>query len=210
MNTLRLVRRPVALALSAALFASTSCTNIQDDGTRTRTEGALVGSVIGAGLGAIIGNQSGNMGQGALIGAALGGLGGLAVGNHVANKKARYASEEAWLNACIDQARQTNVSARSYNSQLSGRIAALRKQIVSGNAAQKRQAKTAIVQLQREAGAELQKMDKEIQAQQGALGQTTNSRAASLRSEVSSLKTTRSALNQNIDRLASLGNSVDA
>ncbi len=192
------------------LFASGGCTNIQNDGTRTRTEGALAGSVIGAGLGAIIGNQSGSAGQGALIGAAAGGLAGLAYGNHVANKKSRYASEEAWLNACIAQARSTNASARSYNSKLSSRIGELRKQIASGSAQQKQAAKKAIVQLQREANSELKKVDSEIKAQQGALGQTKNARASSLRQEISGMQTTRSSMKANIDRLASLGNSVDA
>lgn len=214
MNFFRVRCRPLCFILAALTFSVSSCTNIQNDGTRTRTEGALAGAVLGAGLGAIIGNQSGNAGQGALLGAALGGLGGLAYGNHVANKKARYASEEAWLNACIAQAQQTNSSARSYNSQLSTRISALKQQIAaaraSGSATQKRNAKNAIIQLQRESNAELKKVDSEIQAQQGVLGQTKNSRASSLRGEVSSLQSTRSSMRSNIDRLASLGNSVDA
>ena len=214
MNFFRVRCRPLCFILAALTFSVSSCTNIQNDGTRTRTEGALAGAVLGAGLGAILGNQSGNAGQGALLGAALGGLGGLAYGNHVANKKAGYASEEAWLNACIAQAKQTNSSARSYNSQLSSRISALKQQIAaanaSGSSSQKRNAKNAIIQLQRESNAELKKVDNEIKAQQGALGQTSNSRASSLRSEVSSLQSTRSSMYSNIDRLASLGNSVDA
>lgn len=203
-------RTTATACLCALLLTSGGCTNIQNDGTRTRTEGALAGSVIGAGLGAIIGNQSGNLGQGALIGAAAGGLAGLAYGNHVANKKARYASEEAWLDACIAQARSTNASARSYNSKLSARISELRRQIASGDAKQKQSAKKAIVQLQREANSELKKVDAEIKAQQGALGQTKHSRASSLRQEISGMQTTRNSMSANIDRLASLGNSVDA
>ena len=214
MNFFRVRCRPLCFVLAALTFSVTSCTNIQNDGTRTRTEGALAGAVLGAGLGAIIGNQSGSAGQGALLGAALGGLGGLAYGNHVANKKSRYASEEAWLNACISQAQQANSSARSYNSRLSSRISALKQQIAaanaSGNSYQKSQAKKAIIQLQRESNAELNKVDSEIKAQQGVLGQTNNSRASSLRGEVSSLQSTRSSMRSNIDRLASLGNSVDA
>ena len=171
MNFFRVRCRPLCFVLAALTFSVTSCTNIQNDGTRTRTEGALAGAVLGAGLGAIIGNQSGSAGQGALLGAALGGLGGLAYGNHVANKKARYASEEAWLNACIAQAQQTNASARSYNSRLSSRISALKQQIAaanaSGNSYQKSQAKKAIIQLQRESNAELNKGG---QRNQGAAG----------------------------------------
>jgi len=210
MNSFRVQCRPLYFVLAALVFSSSGCTNIQDDGTRTRAEGSLGGALLGAGLGAIIGNQSGNAGQGALIGAAAGGLAGLAYGNHVANKKAAYANEEQWLNACIAQARQTNASARAYNTRLATRISELKRQVASGNAQQKQQAKRAIVQLQREANSELKKVDAEIRSQNTAINQTNSSRSASLRNEVSSMQGTRNSLSSNIDRLASLGNSVDA
>jgi gas vesicle protein len=210
MNSFRLQCRPLCYVLAAFVFSSSSCTNIQDDGTRTRVEGSLGGAALGAGLGAILGHQSGNAGAGALIGAAAGGLAGLAYGNHVANKKANYANEELWLNACIDQAQRANASARAYNTRLSTRIAELQRQVASGNAQQKKQAKVAIVQLQREANAELKKVDSEIRSQNSVIGQTNSSRTATLRSEVSSMQGTRNSLSSNIDRLASLGNSVDA
>lgn len=210
MNSLRVQCRPLCYVLAALIFSSTSCTNIQDDGNRTRAEGGLGGALLGAGLGAIIGHQSGSLAQGALIGAAAGGLAGLAFGNHVANKKASYANEEAWLNACIAQAQSVNASARAYNTRLATRIAELKRQVASGNAQQKQQAKKAIVQLQREANSELKKVDNEIRSQNSALGNTTSPRGASLRSEVTAMQGTRSSLSSNLDRLASLGNSVDA
>jgi uncharacterized protein YcfJ len=210
MNFFRAQRQTISLALTVMVFASSSCTNIQNDGTRTRTEGALAGSVLGGVAGAIIGHQTGNLGRGALIGAAIGGLGGLALGNHVANKKATYRTEEEWLDACIAQARKTNANARAYNAQLSKKITTLRNQASSSDLAVRKKAKAAIVQLQREAKSELSKVDSEIKSQQGAAGQASGSRSASLRSEISSMQTTRSSMDTNIDRLASLGNSVDA
>ncbi len=213
MNILRNRFQSLWLVVAVTVGLS-SCTNIQDDGTRTRTEGTLAGAGIGALAGAIIGNQSGNAGAGALIGGAVGGLAGLAYGNHVANKKAQYRSEEAWLDACIAQARSTNQAARDYNRQLSIRIGTLKTQIAaaktSGSASEKRKVKTAIVQLQREANGQLKQVDGEIKAQQGALGQTQSSRSAALRTEVTNMRGTRNSLNGNIDRLASLANSVDA
>lgn len=186
------------------------CTNIQDDGTRTRTEGALAGAVLGTALGAVIGAQSGNAGRGALMGAAIGGGAGLAYGNHVANKKSRYASEEQWLNACIAQARATNQRARGYNSRISARISRLRSEIASakasGNTRALRDKKAEIINLQRETNSELKKVDGEISSQQQVLGQASSS---SLRSEVVSLKSTRSTMSSNYDRLASLNREID-
>src|SRR5690349_3263800 len=108
-----------------AVAMLSGCANIQNDQTRTRTEGALAGSVLGAGLGAIIGNQSGRAWEGAAIGAVAGGLTGLAVGDHVARKKAGYASQEAWLDACISSAEKVNARTVAYNRSLSSKIKTL-------------------------------------------------------------------------------------
>lgn len=187
-----------------------SCTNIKDDGTRTRTEGALAGAVLGGALGAVIGAQSGDAGRGALLGAALGGGAGLAYGNHVANKKARYASEEQWLDACIAQARATNQRARSYNSRLSSRISRLRSEIASakasGNTSLLREKKAEIINLQRETNQQIKQVDGEISSQQNVLGQASS---PSLRQEVISLKGTRGNMSDNYDRLASLNREID-
>jgi uncharacterized protein YcfJ len=79
------------------------CSGMKDR-ERTKTEGAVVGSAIGAGLGALVGQYFGG-GKGTLIGAgvgaSVGGLAGAAYGDHVANKKAEFASKEAYLKACI-------------------------------------------------------------------------------------------------------------
>ncbi len=53
--------------------------------------------------------------QGAIIGAQVGGHAGYAYATSVANKKAQYASREAWLDACIAEARTTADKSRNYS-----------------------------------------------------------------------------------------------
>ena len=196
-------------ALTCIAFLA-SCTNIKDDQTRTRTEGALAGSLIGGGLGAIIGHQSGAGLEGALIGAAVGGLAGLAVGNHVANKKAAYASQEAWLDACIANAEKVNAQARSYNNSLRSKIASLESRLAaakaSGDKAEMRRIKQAVVVMQQDTKATIKEVDTEIKAQNGVVGQTGSS---TLSSRVTELRGTRSSLATSQERLADLGNQID-
>lgn len=125
------MRKLFMALLCLVLVTAPGCANIQNDGTRTTTEGALTGTVVGAGLGAIVGGiVAGGDGAaiGAAIGGALGGLTGAAVGSHIADKKKEYASREDWLDACIVQARDVNEKTVAYNKQLKADIAALDKQ----------------------------------------------------------------------------------
>ncbi|HSJ04747.1 MAG TPA: YMGG-like glycine zipper-containing protein [Verrucomicrobium sp.] len=196
-------------ALTAMAFMA-SCANIQNDQTRTRTEGALAGGVIGALAGGIIGNQSGRAWEGALIGAAAGGLTGLAVGDSVARKKARYASKEAWLDACISQAERVNAKAVAYNRSLNQRIRELEGRLsrakASGDTREMRNIKQAVVVMQQESRKEVQRVDVEIKDQTGVVSETGSS---SLRSRVSDLRSTRSSIGNNQERLADLGNQID-
>ena len=121
----------VAMVLVVLLgLGFTGCANIKNDGTRTRTEGTLVGTGLGAGIGAGIGALAGG-GRGALIGvgigALVGGVSGYFVGDHIAKKKESYASEEEWLEASIDQAHQVNAEAAQYNDKLKKDVADLDK-----------------------------------------------------------------------------------
>lgn len=197
-----------ASVTAASLLAG--CANIQDDQTRTRTEGALTGSVIGGLAGAVIGHQSGRGWEGAAIGAAAGGLVGLAVGDHVARKKAAYASEEAWLDACIARAAQVNADAVAYNNRLSNRIASLRQQIAMAKAAndraQLRQLDATVISLREETRTKVELVEVEISEQSSVVRETGSS---SLNSRVSTLKSTRSSLRSNEQRLADLGNQID-
>ncbi len=120
------------VVLLCALLALSGCTNIKDDGTRTRAEGAGTGAVIGAVAGGILGQLIGGDTQGTLVGAAIGaavgGAGGYAYGDHVANQKAKYAQEEDWLDACIVQAQQKNAEMVAYNQDLSKEISKIKRE----------------------------------------------------------------------------------
>ncbi|MCL1985538.1 MAG: hypothetical protein FWG59_03740, partial [Betaproteobacteria bacterium] len=65
------MRHPAIVLLTAVLMCGflPSCTNIKDDGTRTKTEGTLAGAGTGAVIGAIIGALL-DGGRGAARGAA--------------------------------------------------------------------------------------------------------------------------------------------
>lgn len=198
-------------ALTAAAMLA-GCTNIKDDQTRTRAEGAGAGALLGAGLGAIIGNQSGRAWEGAAIGAAVGGLGGLAVGDHVARKKAAYKNQEAWLNACIAQAEKTNSHARSYNASLSNKISNLEQKInaAKGNKGEMQQLKRAVLTLQNQTKQEIKVVNTEISEQNRALGQAGNGGGSmTLRTQVGELRSTQSSLNQNETKIADLLRRMD-
>jgi uncharacterized protein YcfJ len=196
-------------AVTAIAFV-TSCTNIKDDQTRTRAEGTLAGGAIGALAGGIIGHQSGRGFEGALLGAGIGSLAGLAVGDHVARKKAKYASQEAWLDACIAQAERVNANARSYNRSLSSKISNLESRYASakasGNKSEMRNIKSAVVSLQQESREQSKLVDNEIKEQSSVVSQTGSS---GLSSRVTQLRSTRSSLSSSQDRLADLGNQID-
>jgi len=118
----RLIVFGVVLSLVLVACASTQ------DGKRTQTEGTLVGAGSGALLGALIGGLAGGR-DGALLGAAIGagvgGTAGFAYGTHVANQKQKYASTEAWLDACIASADQVNQETSEYNTKLAREIGEL-------------------------------------------------------------------------------------
>jgi uncharacterized protein YcfJ len=97
------------------------------DADTTRAQGAGVGALVGGLLGYAITGDA----KGALIGAAVGGGTGYIVGNEVAKRKQKYASEEDFLDAEIASAREYNATARSYNRQLRNDIAQLEKQTKS-------------------------------------------------------------------------------
>lgn len=90
------------------------CTNIQNDATRTRTEGALAGCAAGSVLGTLIGDNR----KSAASGCALGGAAGLALGQHVAHKKREYAREEDYLRDLLAHAQNYAETLHQLNQQL--------------------------------------------------------------------------------------------
>lgn len=126
-------KRAVVAMLAGMAMIVAGCTNIQDERTRTQTEGTVVGSGIGAGIGAVIGGLSGGHRgalQGAGIGAVVGGIGGFLTGRHIANKKSEYASQEDWLDDSIAAARQTNLDVAKYNAGLQREIEQMEQESV--------------------------------------------------------------------------------
>jgi archaellum component FlaC len=90
---------------------------------RTTLEGLGAGAVVGAGLGALTAYLTGgSVAQGAIVGAAAGGAVGLVAGVSVANQKEKFATEEAYLDACMKEAAQANEEARKINDYMRGYI----------------------------------------------------------------------------------------
>jgi phage tail tape-measure protein len=96
---------------------------LESDQKRTKIEGAAIGALAGGLLGVALGGDS--KVAGALIGAAVGAGAGYLVGNEVAKRKAKYASEEDFLDAEIETATEFNQTAREYNEALRVQIAEL-------------------------------------------------------------------------------------
>jgi hypothetical protein len=90
-----------------------------DDRQRTQAEGFGIGAIAGAVLGAAVTRATGGDAEAArkaaLIGGMVGGAGGALYGNHVANKKAQYASREDYLDACVAEASKARGDAETYN-----------------------------------------------------------------------------------------------
>lgn len=114
----------LSLSLTACASSGSSTRPTTSDQTRTRQQGVLAGALIGGLLGAVTGNSN-DRARNTLIGAAVGGGLGYVAGNEIAKRKARYASDEAFLDAEIASTRSINDSLIDYNSRLRGEIAAL-------------------------------------------------------------------------------------
>jgi chromosome segregation ATPase len=100
--------------------------DIQDMKNRTRLEGTAVGALTGFVIGSFSDDTNVKVAS-SLIGAAT----GLIAGEYVAHKKAEYANEEAYLDACIDEAERYNQVARESNKNLRKQICRKEKIIES-------------------------------------------------------------------------------
>lgn len=137
------MRKLTAVVLCATLLTASAgcgCSNIQNDRTRTKTEGALTGAGVGTLLGAGIGALAGG-GKGALLGGAIGAAAGTGIGyligTSVANSKEKYARQEDWYEDCIADARNVNLKTNDYNQRTRQEIASLNQrasQLRSSNA----------------------------------------------------------------------------
>lgn len=202
-----------AAAMVAVVFSS--CAQTQD-GRLTQAQGTGLGALGGAATGALIGAISGNAARGALIGAGVGAIGGFAYGTHVANRKAQYASTEAWLDACIASARQRNNEALAYNRSLRNRVASLERQIqaarIANNRSQLRNLKGQCAALRKDATTKTTVFRQEVEVQKTVIqeaGPGQSSRVSEIRSTTSELRSTTGQIDSQVQRLASLENQID-
>ena len=217
-----MLKRLLSVVLIGALLGASlaGCANIQDDGTRTKTEGTLVGAgagaLIGAGIGALVGGRKGAL-IGAGIGAAAGSAIGFGVGTHIAKKKAEYASEEAWLDACLDQAQKANNEAKAYNQKLAGEIKTIDRQTASlkKQYAEKSASKSQLTAEKKNIDAKLKEtrdmiaaLDNEIASQtevlQDAKSSGKNDYVSSLDAEIAALRKQKAQLEESNRQLTAM------
>ncbi|MDH3601419.1 MAG: hypothetical protein OEU26_17545 [Candidatus Tectomicrobia bacterium] len=201
-----------------------SCASMSDK-NRTRAEGTAVGTGAGAGLGALLGYAAGGS-KGAVIGAVAGaGIGaglGYAWGNHVASKKADYASQEDYLDAVAQSARQVNEETRQYNASLAEEIRQLDTETATlvRQYNQKKIARSILeerrVEMEKKlAGAKehLKVVETEIKIQRKVLDQEkqkvesvqAQNNLVAMETEVAELERVKAELEQQVDTLASIG-----
>jgi len=126
----KIARVAICGTLCASLsLGATGCANIKNDSTRTQTEVTLVGAAAGATAGAVAGKAFGDSTAATLVGTVagtvIGTIAGFFIGKHIAQKKAEYANQEDWLNACIENAEKVNKDTKEKNQKTCDRIAEL-------------------------------------------------------------------------------------
>lgn len=197
------------LALAVALAAG-GCASTQD-GQLAQAQGTGLGALAGGLIGSAIGGR-----DGALTGALVGGGAGFLYGSHVANRKARYASTEAWLDACIEQANQVNQQAHARHRQLNQQLAALERRanraIAANDRSEMRAVRSELNQVRSQMQSEVDTLDK----QHGSFSQVLSDpdarrsgRVGGLRSAVGQIDNTRASYRGDLNRIAALNNRLD-
>jgi cell division protein FtsB len=209
-------KRMLTFGLLIALMGG--CASMTDR-QQTQAQGAAVGTAggaaVGAALGAIFGGKDGAI-IGASVGAGMGLLAGAVYGTHVANQKAKFANEEDYLNAVIASAQQINNETRQYNASLAKEIndfdSDTRQLVRQYN--QKLVSKKILEDKQRvvvaklfEAEAQLKKVKNELNSQSKVLNQVqdqSSPQVAQWNSEIAELTKNRSALEEQVTKLAAI------
>ena len=215
MGGMRTVTSTVAALMAVVMLGGCAGT---EDGRLAQGQGTVLGAMGGAILGGVVAAATGgDVGSGAATGAVAGGAAGFAYGTHIANKKAKYARHEEWLDACIAEARRENRQALAYNSELKSKIAALESRAAqarsTGDKAALASVRNEAAALETEAKARVSTLDGELKAQRSVLADKDGASAnnsGDLRQQVAELKETRGQLGTSLGRLASLSNSTDA
>jgi len=211
---------PSRAVAAVLLVALTGCTNIKNDGARTRAEGttagAAGGALLGAGLGALGGGKRGAL-MGAAGGALAGGAAGRAYGGRVARKKAGYTRSEDVLDAQLSTARRQVAAHRAYNQRLRGVV--VRKQMQLAALREKRNPAGATVEtfeLRTSATAKIAELDQQARSWQEAIAahkavvrqSASDPRGGELELEVKRLSAARSELLLQRDRLEAISEKV--
>lgn len=203
------MKKPLKLmmvfSLVAALTLSPACAHLASDRGRTQAEGlfagAGIGTLVGLGIGYWLGGKDGAK-KGAAIGAGIGAIGGAIYGNHVANKKAEYATEEEWLNECLAQARASNEDAVAYNKELKATLADYK---AKGGAADSRKIAAELD----ETGKVLAALNQEITEQKKVVSTTaSNPQTQELQKEIAALEKQKQEMEQGNKELAAISSRV--
>jgi hypothetical protein len=183
---------------------------------RTVFEGLGAGALVGAGLGALTAYISGgNVAKGAIIGAAAGGATGLVAGVYVANQKEKFATEEAYLDACAKEAAQYNEEARKANEYLRGYVSDMQLRVkelkaqIKKDKAKKQAARDELATMnQKKQGIDemVTRLQDEAKAQDGALAGAKKSspESARLQQEVKTTQQEIEKLKKQREELATL------
>ena len=211
---MNMAQRWIAIGLIIPL--SSGCASMSDQ-QQTTAQGAGIGAGIGAGLGAIIGHQSGSGAEGALLGGLIGGAAGALYGNHVAGKKADFASEEDYLDACAAQAQKVHDEALQQSEALQTEIARLDTEVealmaaneekkVDRDEARKLEKQVAAALAQAESS--LDSVNDEIRIQRDVVTNEGESKAAvqlaALNDQIKALEAQKAELTEQTQRLADL------
>jgi len=196
----------IATYLAISIFATSGCANMSD-GTRTVAQGGVAGALLGGGIGYLVGGD-----EGALVGALAGGAMGVAYGSSVARKKAAYASEEQWLDACIASANKDYNNAVAYNDSLKRDVSSLKVQVAQARTAREKAA------AKRQIAAKIKATDKQLASIQqqvqdynyGSQQAGGGAKAGQLRRTVSQFESTERSIQTQKNYLASLQNQIDA
>ena len=216
LHPLRVGRRLLSLSLVLALGA---CTNLHNDRTRTKTEGALAGAGAGALLGTAAGaamggkNKQKAMLAGAAAGAVVGGLAGAAHGEAVARKKEGYTQTEDALGARLSTAKRQLSDRRTYNLGLKYEIARHEQRLASlrtaghsaGRAVEQFELRSTLGNRIGELDRQARDWQETIDAHKAALKAVSGDpRAAALRTEINDLAAEKSELLRQKGELVSI------
>ena len=195
----------MVFSLVAALTLSPACAHLATDRGRTQAEGLFAGAAIVATAAALLGYivcGKDCAKKGAIIGAGVGAIGGAIYGNHVANKKEQYATEEEWLAECLAQARASNEDAEAYNKQLREALAAYRE---AGGARNQQEIADGLKKTQEVMAA----LDQEIVEQRKAIRSTAPSpQTQELQKEIAALEKQKKQMAQSNKELAAISSRV--